>query len=72
MALSRGTSGSSVQWAQHEIYETIQVRDRLIRVNRQLLDWLIESVQPDCGITERLCTGGIPASKRREYDVTLA
>jgi hypothetical protein len=51
-----------VQWARHVIYETIQVRDRPIRVNRQLLERLIESVHPHRGITERLCTGGIPAS----------
>src|SRR5689334_1508715 len=57
--------------AQHKIEQALQIADRSIRMNAQFLDWLMEPIDPDGGIAERLCSRRVPSSKRGKHDLPL-
>jgi len=56
---------------QHEIEQPLQVDDGSVRTDAQLLEWLIESIHPDGGISERLRAGSVPSGERRKDDLAL-
>jgi len=56
---------------QHEVKKSVQVEDRSIRRDAQLLTRLTGTVDPHRGITERLGTSCVPSAKRREDNILL-